>query len=238
MANKLKKIGAKEKKEKNPSGFKFGRNLGSLLIVMGGLFLLFLIVFIPYSYISTYNNNKVSMFKGETAPTDLVMTNVKRIDADKFDLLDIDFSATEFNQKGDTVKFSLKIKWNENTTKLTDKFKPFANNSKYNVIAYVGLGANWVDYEAYSAKTSITLTNENINNNPVSKTITLSNKDIEKFPMKANTWPVKVTVDAPNAYLYLYFNYDKNGKTHTNVYILEYTYDEYHTSDTVGGLLA
>ena len=61
---------------------------------------------------------------------------------------------------------------------------------------------------------------------------------ISIFPYTASTWPFAVKKRCPDAYVYLYF-IAKNASNvkHTYRYILKYTYDEYHTDATVGGII-
>ena len=49
--------------------------------------------------------------------------------------------------------------------------------------------------------------------------------------MKANTWPVKVKVKAPDAYLFIAFYYCTNGEYKLQQYVLHYTYNEYTKND-------
>ena len=69
----------------------------------------------------------------------------------------------------------------------------------------------------------------------------ISVSGLKSFPYKTKffteTFPTVVTVEAPTAYVYVYFKYvDGNNKSVTKRYILEYEYDEYHTSKTKGGI--
>ncbi len=72
-----------------------------------------------------------------------------------------------------------------------------------------------------------------------SKTISVSG--LKNFPYKTKLWtdtfPTRVSVDAPTAYVYIYFKYqDENSKVITKRYILSYEYSEYHTDKTKGGI--
>ena len=72
-----------------------------------------------------------------------------------------------------------------------------------------------------------------------SKTVSVSG--LKNFPYKTKLWtdtfPTRVSVDAPTAYVYIYFKYqDENDKIITKRYILSYEYNEYHTDKTKGGI--
>ena len=243
--NKVNKIKNNNKnKNKTEKKFKFGRNLGTLLIIIGGALVLFLLVFTPYSYITTAKNNDVTSYiSGSPNISVSGEDNVTRMKGSDFDLFDIDFYCTNWNIDEDQAKFHLGIKWNDNTSKLNNKETLLqldsSNSNNYTVRTGICLAADWVGYCEYSTTKEFAVTN--------SKTVqTYSSyriSGIEQFPSKANTWPFKVNVETPNAYVYIYFGYydttnPNNLKKVWKTYILEYTYDEYHTSKTQGGIIA
>ncbi|MGM9969908.1 MAG: hypothetical protein ACI35S_05885 [Anaeroplasma sp.] len=234
MAKKVKKINKIEKSnnEEKKHKFKFGRNLGSLLIIIIGVIVIFFSIYIPSSYISVGKAGDVTPFvSGSTPITNL--DNVIKMDADKFDLFDIDFYATKYDTDADKITFSINFKWTDNTSELCDHFNPFSNSNSYNIKAYICLASDWVGFTSYSTVLQYEFTKKtNVSN----RTSTLTG--IKQFPQKVNTFPIKVKVEAPDTYLYLNFKYDKGGKTIDNSYILKYTYNDYHTDKTIGGIPA
>ena len=114
-----------------------------------------------------------------------------------------------------------------------------SSSNNYTVRTAICLAADWVGYCQYSTTKEFAVTNNKAAQTYSSYRIS----GIEQFPAKANTWPFKVNVETPNAYVYVYFGYydttnPNNLKKVWKTYILEYTYDEYHTSATQGGIIA
>ena len=246
MVKKVKKIKKyKNEKVKKTNSFKFGRNLGSFLIILLGLVFLFFAVFIPYSYITVYNENKVDIFTDQSDYKEYLENMEKKSDNTKvykdiqivngrdFDLFDINFYATVINPEANKMNFSLEIKWNKNTSKLNEKesLKPIRDNKT--VRAVVGVDCNWVSCDSSPSAKSLMVTNSpETDKNKTTFFLT----GIPKFPQKANTWPIRVNVSAPNAYIFLTFAYDDNkvGEVH-EAYILKYTFDDYYDEKLTNG---
>ena len=207
-----------------------------------------LIVLIPFiysgvTYITAWNNNLVTPYAktvtknddGTETTTDKIsgveLDNVKRMDGKDFNLFTITFEATYYNDRADekgtdiqTVKFSLKVTKNENSP---EGLKTISSSSTYYFKAGVALCSNWIKLDSYSTSlTSFALDS--------AKTLTV--KCPNQFPAKASTWPIPVTVESPDCYLYFYYLTQENGKEVKNSYILKYTYQEYMTSTTEGGI--
>ena len=49
-----------------------------------------------------------------------------------------------------------------------------------------------------------------------------------QFPAKKTKWPITVTANSPDAYIYLNYTYTQNGVDVKKEYILKYTYDDYY----------
>ncbi len=186
--------------------------------------------------------------------------NVQRIKAKDFDVLDLNFRATSYSMKKDShdatknpsVSFKLSMYWTDKTTELFgDHFlginydgEVAINNTQTIRMAVCLATPEWIGYCNYSSDTIRPFSNKYVKSAESSKdqpsessyTINgnISSDDKAKnqtFPATANTWPVKVSVDNPNAYLFIQFFYPKDG-VKEQIYIIEYTYDEYVNSDT------
>lgn len=221
----------------------------AILIFILATIILVPIIYSGTTYIKAWNDNKVVPYEPSiTESTDdsgsptttetprisgLILDDVKRLDYKDFNLFDLDFKATSYNDREtdgvQKVEFSLTIKKNDNTpTTLVN----VSSSSSYLVQAGACLCANWVGLNSYTS--SLYGYSESYLKNETSRTLSVTCKT--QFPAKADTWPIKVTVDSPDCYLYLYFRTQENGKNVNNSYILKYTYDEYMTSTTQGGI--
>ena len=222
----MSKIDNKEKK-----GFKFGRNSGTLLLIIGGLILLFLLISIPYGYISEGNKNDITPYKSKAETINI--EKAKRMKGSSFKEMDVEFYCSKYDVEGNTATFSLNIIWNENTSNLSDNSEKLEIVSGSNTVeAYVALCADWVSFETYSTSQKFKVAPEHT---ALPKTVSLTG--INHFPKYAKTWPIAVKVDTPNAYVYLRYTYLDSGNRITKIYILEYTYNDYHTDKTIGGLM-
>lgn len=220
-----------------------------LLIVIVAAIILVPIIYSGTTYIKAWNTNKKTPFaptvtestdeSSSTTTTEtprisgLILDDVQRIDNKDFNLFDITFQATSYNDreadKVQQVSFSIVIKKNDNTpTNMVET----SNSSNCLVSTGLVLCANWISLESYQS--SLSNFSESYLTNGTSRNVTLA--CTTQFPAKADTWPVKVTVDSPDCYMYLYFRTQENGKYKNNSYILKYTYDEYMTESTQGGI--
>ena len=215
-----------------------------ILISIIALIIILPCVYSGITYINAYNSNKHTPFaptettnddgtKSETEKISGVVIdeNTKRMDAKDFKLFDITFKCTYYNDREDekgtdiqTVKYSLKVTKNLDSP---SSISPISTSSTYYLKAGLCLTADWIDLESYSSSlTSFAFDSE--------KSFSISCK--KQFPAKASTWPFPVVVDSPDCYLYLFYNTQENGKTVQNTYILKYTYQEYITATTDGGI--
>ncbi len=223
-----------------------------LLISILSLIVLLPIIYSGVTYIKAWSNNKKVPFAptvtvSETTDSStttstttetpkisgLKLDDAKRIDNKDFNLFDITFYATEYNDRENEkqqVVFSMSLKRNENTpTTLVES----ASGQTSLVQTGICLVANWIEFESYQSSLS-SFTNSYLENN-TSRTVTINCKT--QFPAKAETWPIKVTVDSPDCYVYVYFRTQESGKYIDNSYILKYSYEEYVTKQTQGGIV-
>ena len=223
-----------------------------LLIAIVAMIILIPIIYSGVTYIKAWSNNKKTPFAPTIAVTEttesstttstttetakisgLKLDNVKRIDNKDFNLFDITLYASEYNDRENEkqqVVFSISLKKNENTPA---GLVETASGQTSLVQTGLCLVANWIPFESYQSSLS-SFTNSYLENN-TSRTVTINCKT--QFPAKAETWPIKVTVDSPDCYLYLYFRTQENGKYVDNSYILKYSYEEYVTKQTQGGII-
>ena len=224
-----------------------------LLISLLVLLILTPIIYSGVTYIKAWNKNVVpfeptveestdsttttSTEEKKTTPkiTGVDLTNVKRMDNKDFNLFNITFQATNYNDRTDegkqNVTFKIVIERNENSPTLTY----VDSGSTYLMKTGVCLHADWIAFESYQSSLS-TYTDTYLKAGNTGKP-TFSVPCKTQFPAKADTWPVKVTVDSPDAYLYILYKTQENGVTTVNSYILKYTYEEYMTSSTTGGII-
>ena len=173
-----------------------------------------------------------------------------------------DHGKTKSDDKGlsyGRVDFYTSFTWNKNTEQIcpSGSFEnlPVSSTSSsissYNIYAYVCLATDWVKYDdkafaQYSSYVNLTFKNTETETSTEEakayKAIVPTSQPyvngISIFPYSASTWPFAVKKRCPDAYVYLYFiAKDGNNVKHTYRYILKYTYDEYHTDATVGGII-
>lgn len=241
MSTKPKKVNQKKKNEKDPNKFHLGRNTGTALIFGGiliGLVLIYVVLWSTCigksSYLKVYNKNKVTAYK-ETYPDAI------HKEASSFNELDVDFYCTSFDSKeAHKATFKVCIKSNKNTkdlipiTSSLDHNETSTATSSSLKVAYAGicLAANWVSFE--KSTSLVGFSKDYVTKNEKSSsinTLTVNLDSDQVFPMKANTWPVKVKVNAPDAYLFIAFYYCTNGEYKLQQYVLHYTYNEYTKND-------
>lgn len=180
---------------------------------------------------------------------------IYKMNGKDFDLFDLEIECKAYTNNRDTntkdvefdgqsgkAEFNFTLKWTSKTTEeLGDnKLIPFDNDSKKDIKLTTCMAADWVGFCKYQTSTSIT-----------SKTITKASDEsdedytgatfssdvtgIDYFPTKAKTWPVNISVDAPDLFLYIEFKYQHNG-TKTRIYVLKYKFDEYNPNAKAGGI--
>lgn len=213
-----------------------------LVIIIGVLITPF--IYSGTTYIKAWNNNKITPFAptitqsdDSSTPTEtakisgLKLDNVKRIEHTEFDKFDLTFEATNYDDRdAKKVDFKIILKKNDNTP---DGLTTISGSSTTLVQTGICLCANWIGFESY--QTSLSTFNDSYLTNGSSRTTSI--KCETSFPAKADTWPVKVTVDSPDCYLYVYYRTQENGEYVDNSYILKYTYSDIMTSSTTGGII-
>ncbi len=217
-----------QKKQISPVNKKkkhlFGRNLFTLLFVLITLLVIAIIVFPITTYSKAYNENKLTPFVNRTATEEFTegtynIENVKRMHNSKFKELGIIFNCTSFVQEAGnkSAAYELRVYKNENSKNITGS-----------ITANICLSADWVGYIGYGTKTTSLRVADDKEKAESSTTyrrsFTVSN--LIEFPAKAKTWPVNVVVSEPTIYLYISYNYQENGKTKQETFILKYDYSE------------
>ncbi len=199
----------------------FGRNIFTLFILIPILFVVIFCIFIIVNYVSVYNSNKLEAFKDKNIEEQYDSSSYNqeptRMKGSQFDEYGIIFKCVEYNEDKKTANYELRVYKNENSKDLSK-----------NITANVCLTADWIGFVSYATKTtSLRLADDKSTaEGSVTYRKTFSISNIVDFPQKADTWPVKVTVNEPNIYLYLEFTYQENGKAKTDAYVLEYSYQD------------
>ena len=210
-----------------------------VLITLLSLIVLIPIIYSGVTYIKAWNKNAVpfeptveesdsttsttesTTEEKKTTPkiSGVDLTDVERMNNEDFNLFDVTFVATSYNDRENesthSVTFSITIKKNDNTPSTLTTVE---SSSSYMMKTGVCLQANWIGFESYQS--SLTSWTDSYLENGTSKTASVSCNT--QFPAKAETWPIKVTVDSPTAYLYILFRTQENGKYVIHPYILKY----------------
>lgn len=197
------------------------------LVLLLGILLAFAIYCLVVAIKLNIGGTKVFSSESVVNGLELNEDNIERIDYDKFTDLDILFYASEYDDADKhSVKFQLVFAKKENG--ITPKKD--SNNSFINVD--IALGNEKVDFESYYSTSSLTKFTSTYFD--ISKTLETQTKRVfnvncdTQFPAKKTNWPITVTADSPNAYIYLNYTYTENGVDVKKEYILKYTYDDYY----------
>mgnify|MGYP006873001040 CR=1 FL=1 len=275
----------KENENKKNKKHIIGRNPLTILIFTLGAVVLFFLIYIPYSYISTrlkasptpFVTNVTSTMKTNVGVTDTSTSSTTTAKSTKiltemtdeaitmkgkdFDVLDINFYAQTYDQAKGSATFHCDLTWNANTTALIPNKAMTTLSSSYTTYVYVCLSAPWVyvndsafaEYSSlqyFTLKAPVSTTTTDDDGNEVTTTPekgdtytreSISVSGLGNFPYRTSLWtetfPTIVCVDAPTAYVYIYFKYkDDDNNEVSKRYILEYEYNDYHTNSTVGGI--
>ena len=108
----------------------------------------------------------------------------------------------------------------------------YKTDSTYRLYASICLASDWVGVCNYSSSYSyITKSNfESTLEKTSPKSISVTLKTNEVFPMKTSNWPVPVTISTPDAYLLLvYFTFEKGVET-LHFDVIHYTYKEFYVA--------
>ena len=210
--------------------FKLTRGLLNKLIPLV-LLVLILLAFAIYCLVIgiKLNVGGPKVFSSESVVNGLELNeeNIERINHKDFTDLDVLFYASEYDdQDKHSVKFQIVFAKKEDG--ITPKKD--SNNSYINID--IALGAEKVDFESYystSSLTKFTSTYFDLSKTIETQTKRTFNVNCDKqFPAKKSQWPITVTADSPDAYVYLNYTYTQNGVDVKKEYILKYTYDDYY----------
>ena len=230
--------------------FKFGRNPLSLIIVIVALAIIIFGAVTISSYVTTWNNNKITPFvsssddgSGNTTYKDSLPSGfsleeesdsyiIKRMDGKDFNLFDFTIECKEYGQlTNGSATFNCSIKANDNIKSKVKVLKDLDNNKKNIQFAFC-FASDWVGLCKYATSVSkyqLSFTAEE------ATTFTKSISGLSNYPLTANTFPAPITVYTPDLYVCITFSYESSG-VKTENYILKYTYNEYHVDGvTVGG---
>lgn len=249
--------------EKQPTKFKFGRNPLSVIIVVLALVLLFFIFYPIYSYTTTWNKNNVTPFitvlsskdssdekiseRLGKLPSDFTplddsnTTEVIRMNGKDFDIFDVKISCDEYSNRhegNDQATFTFTISWTDTTTEKlgVTELKPFDVNKKKDIKLASCFAADWVGFCKYQTSVStdiVTKSSSEDTYNPATLKSQISGLDY--FPAIAKTFPVNKTVKAPDLFVAIMFQYEKDG-LQSKTYILKYKFDEYNPNAEAGGV--
>ncbi len=212
------------KKNNAPKRKLFGRNLFTLLVFVGGFILIMLIAFSTVSYVTTYNKSIIEPFidkdfDEEFTVDDYNIDSIVRIHHSELEDFGVILKCSEYSEDSKTAKFRLKTYKKEGTK---------APNG--NITANVMMTAKWINFVSYSSKTTTLKMYEDetaaLESNKSSYYKDFTIKNLADFPAKANTFPIKVSVEEPTIYLYLSYKYIQSGETKTLTYVLEYAYKD------------
>ncbi|MCR5349610.1 MAG: hypothetical protein K6E20_01315 [Acholeplasmatales bacterium] len=235
-------------KDTNKKGFRLGRNLGTMLIVIGAVAIIFLTILMiergkAWSDLKTNVTAYSDTDKASYVKDQIDLDNVERVKYKNFDYMDIDFYCSLYtdNQENyyvkkkssdtcdnkDKLTFKLTLSKNSNTGKprTQDGYIAYAN---------VGIAQDTIGDEAYSTtlKSYTDSTIFSTSSSTFSVTSTVS------YPCKVKSWPFSKTIKTPNAYVYLkYLTYDDSGNQEIKEFIIEYKYSEYMTSSSEKGII-
>lgn len=243
MSFKMKKLDRKKKKEKDPNKFHLGNNSGTYLIILGALICVGFVVVILFmtligkdSYLQVYNNNRVYPYQDEDHQE--LIQNPTFYDAKDYKTFDISLTAKSFDtHDAHRADFNLSVCKNDASPEclplryLSNKFE-YKTDSTYRLYASICLASDWVGVCNYSSSYSyITKSNfESTLEKTSPKSISVTLKTNEVFPMKTPNWPVPVTINTPDAYLLLaYFTFEKGVET-LHFDVIHYTYKEFYVA--------
>jgi hypothetical protein len=198
------------------------------LVLLVGILLAFAIYCLVVAIKLNIGGPKVFSSESVVSGLELNEENVERINHKDFTDLDILFYASEYDDKDNKkVKFKLVL------AKKEDGITPKKDSNNGYFYVNVALGAEKVDFESYlSTSSSTKLTSSYFDPsktlaNQTTKVFNPINCDVQ-FPAKKTQWPITVTAESPDAYLYIKYTYTQNAIDITKEYILKHTYDDYY----------
>ena len=221
--------------------FKFGRNLLSFMIILGGLLIICLIAFFIYMPVSaaTYHNattftpykpyTKYSEEGKETensVPSSIDTTNLGYIKYEDFKDFDIKIKSVKYQAK--TLKFSIRFEENDRTKELNIVKEDY--KTKKATLCVTAPYANSVDYASSSSALTTGFrfyksggTGAYTSND---YTYTLSSLS---YPITISNFPIFKTITKPNLYVYVKYQYTTdNAQLITKKYSIEFTPKQYY----------
>jgi hypothetical protein len=196
------------------------RNLLTLLIAIGGLAVAFFVAVVISSYASleTYD---ITPFQGEEVSYNL--ENAEYINGDEFTDFGFDFTCEKFDINNKAV---FKIK----TYKLEEQ-EIDVQNITINVC--LTTDSKYVNFCEYRENTKHKV-DDSSNNTQTYNLETIS------FPTSIDAFPFDIKVKEPVVYVYLHYQVKVSTETgsrmKTSTYVLKYTYSDFMTKDTIGGI--
>lgn len=203
--------------------FKFGRNLLSFLIVIGGIIVLCLIalfIYMPVSAVNYHNSTTFTPYQSYTdstgsdvnPPSGADTEGLEYIKYEDFKDFDIKFTSVKYQAKDLTIK--LKFEENDRTNELN--ITKEKTTTRGTVVCTSAPYANKLDYATYRSSFSFGTDYE-------FKLSKLS------YPITVSNFPVYKTIIKPNVYLYVKYQYMSEGaRLITKKYSIEFTPEQYY----------
>ncbi len=229
--------------------FKFGRNLLSLLIIIGGVVGICLIAFgiyLPVTAVEIYNDTTYTPYAhnvrytsdGEedstrtvSVPSSIDADGIEYITCSQFEDFNITFTSVIYLAKTLTVK--LKFEENEKTQELNINKLNFTTRK-----STICATAEYADNLAYANSNNVLNTGfkfyqKNGGSSYTSNYYSFTFSSM-KYPIKINSFPVIKTIEMPNLYVYVKYQYQtEGGSIVTKKYSIEFTpFDYYYNSKT------
>lgn len=205
--------------------FKFGRNLLSFLIVIGGIIVLCLIalfIYMPVSAVNYHNSTTFTPYQSYTdstgsdvnPPSGADTEGLEYIKYEDFKDFDIKFTSVKYQAKDLTIK--LKFEENDRTNELNiNKEMP---ETRGTVACTSAPYANKLDYSDNKIRSRISFGTD----------CTFSFKNLS-YPITVSNFPVYKTIIKPNVYLYVKYQYMSEGaRLITKKYSIEFTPEQYY----------
>ena len=199
------------------------------LILIGALIIVLLAVFIPVSYVSEYNENKVIPFaedlnihvghehEGEEHEEPVDYKEIKVSDITDFTFA---ISCSEYKD-GSSATFKYYAIKNENS----------ATTSPKNLKIKLAMCSNWIGLNQTTSSRSVTINESSSTISSIARTVTINS--LPDLPVKGSL-PF-TTVETINLYVLLTYDSKVNGKTTSHTYLITIPYSEYIVG-AVGGI--
>lgn len=217
-------------KNKKKKKFQAPKRSGlTYLILVGGLIVLLLAIFIPLSYVTEYNENKVIPFAEdlnihidhEHEGEDEEPIDYKKAKLSEITDFNLVIKCSEYKDKAGSVTFSYYVYKNDNTNTLNVK----------NVKIKLAMCSNWIGLNQASSSRTLTMYETEEKGKSGARTLTLNS--IPDLPVKGNL-PF-INIETINLYVLLTYDTTVSGNTKTNYYVLTIPYSEYIVG-AIGGI--